>query len=121
MGLLSNLFGTPVPSINVLELHKKLAGQEQFLLLDVREPDEYASGHITNARLLPLGELGKRLNELPRDRQVVCICASGNRSVTATRALMAAGYNAINVKNGMFAWQMMNLPVDTGMSGALKR
>ena len=80
MNSLSSFFGLSVPSVSVLELNKKLTDGEQLLLLDVREPEEYVSGHIRGSRLIPLGELGNRLNELPKDSQVMCICATGSRS-----------------------------------------
>ena len=121
MGFFSDLFGTPVPSIDVKELNKKLVNGEQLHLLDVREPDEFQSGHIQGARLLPLGELRRRLNEVPKDSEIICICASGSRSVAATRALIGAGYHATNVSHGMMAWQMANLPIAKGMAGGSDR
>ena len=57
--------------------------QDGALLLDVREPAEWQSGHAAGATLLPLGQLGARLSELPRDREIITVCRSGNRSGTA--------------------------------------
>jgi rhodanese-related sulfurtransferase len=60
------------------------------------------------------GELETRLGELPEDREIACICASGSRSVAAARKLTAAGYTAISLTGGMMAWQRANLPIKTG-------
>ncbi len=83
-------------------------------LLDVREPYEYAAGHIDGARLLPLGELGRRLKELPQDREILVICRSGNRSGAATRQLVQAGYRAVNLSGGMIGWQRAGFPSRRG-------
>jgi rhodanese-related sulfurtransferase len=114
MGFLSNLFGNQVPTISVLEVNDKLKEGKGPFLLDVRQPEEFRSGHIAGAKLIPLGELDRRLSEVPRDREVVCICASGHRSVPAASTLLAAGYTASSMKNGMIAWQMARLPVNKG-------
>jgi rhodanese-related sulfurtransferase len=60
------------------------------------------------------------MNEVPRDQEIVCICASGHRSVPAVHTLKTAGYNASSMKNGMIAWQMAKLPVQRGMENARK-
>jgi len=60
--------------------------------------------------------LGKRINELPKDREIVCVCASGSRSRSATKLLVKAGYNAFDMKGGMFMWQRAQLPVKNGGS-----
>lgn len=80
----------------------------------MRQPEEFRSGHITGAKLIPLGELGRRLNEVPKGREVVCICATGHRSIPAVRKLAAAGFTASSMKNGMIAWQVAKLPVQKG-------
>jgi rhodanese-related sulfurtransferase len=116
MSLFTRIFGAPVPSLSALELHKKLKNRNQPYVLDVRQPEEFRLGHIAGAKLIPLGELSKRLNEVPRGREIVCICATGHRSVPAVRKLAAAGYSASSMKNGMIAWQMAKLPVQKGRS-----
>ena len=114
MNLMTRLFGTPVPVVDATELRDKLAGAKAPYLLDVRQPEEYHVGHIAGATLIPLGELETRLGELPKDREIACICASGSRSVAAARKLMAAGYTASSLTGGMMTWQRANLPVKTG-------
>jgi rhodanese-related sulfurtransferase len=113
---LSGIFGTPVPSISVTELQEKLKVANRPFLLDVRQPEEFREGHIAGAKLIPLGELRTRINELPKDKEIVCICASGSRSSSATRQLASAGYQVINMKGGMFIWQRAALPVKKGMA-----
>jgi len=117
MGFLSSVFSQPVPTIQARELQEKLAKGNRLYLLDVRQPEEFRLGHIAGTKLIPLGELGRRLNEVPKDREVVCICATGHRSVPAARKLITAGYTAHSLENGMMAWQMAKLPVQKGKSG----
>ncbi len=71
-------------------------------------------GHIAGAKLILLGQLGRRISEVSRDREIVCICAFGHRSAPAVQALNAAVYTARSMKNGMIAWQLARLPVDKG-------
>ncbi len=82
-------------------------------LIDVREPHEYEAGHAPGAEMIPLGQLAYRLQELPRDRDVLFICRSGNRSGVATGMARRAGMaRAVNVKGGMIAWSQGGLPVE---------
>jgi hydroxyacylglutathione hydrolase len=74
------------------------------LVVDVREPSEYAEGHVPGAMLVPLGSLGARVDELPREDRVYVICGGGNRSRTAAGLLTAAGRDAISVSGGTRAW-----------------
>lgn len=115
MSLFKRIFGGPVATMHVLELQKKLANGNRPFLLDVRQPEEFQLAHIAGATLIPLGELDRRLAEVPQGREVVCICASGHRSVPAVRKLAAAGFTASSLKNGMIAWQMAKLPVKRGI------
>jgi rhodanese-related sulfurtransferase len=114
MEFLSHLFGTPVPALNASELNEKLKDSKRPLVLDVREPDEYRRGHISGAKLIPLGELHRRMKELPKDKEIVCVCASGSRSHSATKILVDAGYTAINMNGGMYNWQRAGLTVKQG-------
>ena len=111
MNLLQSLFGAPLPSLNAMELDAKLKGPKRPLVLDVRQPEEFRSGHIPGAKLIPLGELSRRLNDLPKDREIVCVCASGSRSRSATKMLIGEGYNAVNMNGGMMMWSHAGLTV----------
>ncbi len=83
------------------------------VLIDVREQWEYDEGHIPNVKLIPLGELPNRLNEIPKDKFVVMTCRSGNRSGQATKFLRSQGFdNVHNMQGGILAWQKAGLPVE---------
>lgn len=90
----------------------QLRSQDDVLILDVRENDEYAAGHIPGATLVPLGQLASRLNELPRDKTIVAVCRSGNRSGQATQLLLQNGFDAHNMQGGMNAWQQAGFEVE---------
>ena len=114
MNLLETIFGKPAPSINPTEAQTRLKGVQPPIVIDVREPDEYQAGHIAGAKLIPLGQLARKMFELPKDRDIVCVCASGSRSNVATQQLLRAGYPAINLLGGMGGWQMAQLPIKKG-------
>jgi rhodanese-related sulfurtransferase len=114
MNLLQGLFGPPMPSVSAAELNEKLKQPKRPLVLDVRQPEEFRTGHIIGAKLIPLGELGQRLEELPNDKEIVCVCASGSRSSSATKMLLGKGYNAVNMKGGMLGWSYAGLSMKKG-------
>ena len=114
MNLFELLFGKPVSTVNALELNERLKTGKRPLVIDVRQRDEYRTGHIVGAKLIPLDKLHSHMKELPQHREIVCVCASGNRSASATRMLAKAGYNAVNMKGGMLAWRRANLSVGKG-------
>jgi len=74
---------------------------QQSCIIDVREPGEFALGHIEGAINIPLGVLRDRMEELPRDREILCYCAVGQRSYYASRALRQNGFKARNISGGM--------------------
>ncbi len=80
-------------------------------LLDVREDDEWAAGHAPDAVHVRLSELPERGGEIPRDREVYVICRSGARSAYAVQALTGAGWNAVNVSDGMTGWAVAGRPM----------
>lgn len=90
------------------------------MVVDVREADEYRAGHVPGARLIPLKELGARMHELPRGRPVYVVCQSGGRSVQATRMLLGAGIEAVNVRGGTAAWIQAGGPVEHGGTEAAR-
>lgn len=94
-----------LPSITVDQLAARLAAGETPFILDVREPEEEAEGTISGARLVPLATLPERLDELPRDREILVHCKSGGRSSRAVAFLHQAGFpQAVNVAGGINAW-----------------
>lgn len=90
--------------ITAAELAELIGTEEQPLLLDVREPDEFSSWAIPGALNVPLGELPLRIEEIPAGRSVVALCASGNRSRQATQFLARRGRQVANLEGGMAAW-----------------
>ena len=81
------------------------------LLLDVREDFEWERGHAPQALHVAMSELGQRVEELPRDQTIVCVCHIGGRSAMVVDALNRAGWQAVNVVGGMDAWAAAGLPV----------
>ncbi|MFJ7244293.1 rhodanese-like domain-containing protein [Kitasatospora sp. NPDC098652] len=76
------------------------------LVLDVREAFEFAAGHVPGARWVPLGMLAGSPAELPRDRAVMVICASGSRSRIGAELLGRAGFDAASVRGGTSEWSL---------------
>jgi len=97
------------PTLDVVSAAERIG--DGVYVLDVRQPEEFAAGHVERAVLVPLGELPARLGEVPADRQVVVVCRSGNRSGQATDYLVRAGVDAWNMEGGMLAWAAADLPI----------
>ena len=90
---------------SVEELKTRLDRHEPFLLLDVREPQEFEICRIPGSVLIPLGDLPSRLSELEGRDDMIVHCKSGVRSGKAVRLLREAGYSkARNLKGGILAW-----------------
>ncbi len=88
-------------------------GADYFL--DVRTPEEWAQAHLQNSTLIPLVDLPGRLNELPRDRKIVVVCATGSRSRQAQGILQKAGFTqAVSMKGGLTAWEAAGYPLVAG-------
>ncbi|MDK9703727.1 MAG: rhodanese-like domain-containing protein [Sulfuritalea sp.] len=93
-----------------------LINREDALVLDVRESGEWSSGHIPGARHITLGQLDKRLSEIEKfkDRPIIVVCASGNRSSSACGRLKKSGFEKVfNLSGGVSAWLGANLPLTT--------
>jgi rhodanese-related sulfurtransferase len=93
----------------------QLINRRDALVLDVREPGEYAAGHIPGAKHVPLGQLASRLKEFEKfkERPVVITCATGSRSGAAISILRKSGFNeAVNLKGGIAAWEQASLPLE---------
>jgi rhodanese-related sulfurtransferase len=93
-----------------------VACQAGATVLDVRESDEYAEGHVPGAQLMPLGVLPARVQDLPRAEPVFVICQSGGRSTQAAQLLDRAGIDVRNVAGGTSAWVRSGRPVEVGAS-----
>lgn len=113
--ILWSMLGSRVRGIKDVDTNAalQLINHKNAFVLDVREPDEYKAGHLLNAQLIPLGKLNERIGELAKykDKPVVVVCRSGNRSGTACVTLGKQGFTqAYNLTGGMMAWQKANLP-----------
>lgn len=109
--LFRKLFGPRIPTLSAAEARARMQQKPRPLLLDVRTPEEFKTGHIDGAKSLPLRSLPLRLSELPKSQEILCVCASGSRSSQAVKTLVSAGYNAFNLSGGMQAWVKAGLPV----------
>jgi len=97
--------GTKEGEIDPVEVHEKMERGDNFVLLDVREPHEYLICNIPFAKLIPLGDLPKRVNELDTAVEIVAHCKSGVRSAKACDFLRQAGFRKVrNMKGGITAW-----------------
>lgn len=84
-------------------------------ILDVRELSEWQTVHIPGATLIPLGELANRLNELPKDKEIVVVCRSGNRSAQGRDILLNAGFtNVTSMAGGMNQWTAAGYETSSG-------
>ena len=82
-------------------------------LVDVRTPREYQQAHIPGAVLIPLNELQNRMAEIPQDKPAIIVCATGNRSASASSVLKRAGYESVfNLEGGTVAWMRRGFPVE---------
>ena len=91
-----------------------MINREDAIVVDVREPHEYAAGHVPNARHIPMGQVDKRLGELDRfkDKPVIVVCQSGNRSSSTCNALTKRGFEKVyNLSGGISAWEQAGMPV----------
>ena len=93
---------TDVRECTVADLHA--AWQRKDLIVDVREPDEFAEGHVPSAVSIPLSQLATRLGEIHTDGPVYVVCRSGRRSIDAARTLSEAGFQALSVSGGTLEW-----------------
>jgi glyoxylase-like metal-dependent hydrolase (beta-lactamase superfamily II)/rhodanese-related sulfurtransferase len=112
--------GLPVASgdiqnISPVELHDLMinGNGNRPIVVDVREPWEYAQGHVPGALLIPLGQLASRLEDLDTERAVALICATGNRSQSAAALLGQKNFKKIyNVTHGTMGWAQQGLPIE---------
>jgi hydroxyacylglutathione hydrolase len=106
--------GAPVESIRGIDVHTlktSLAGNNPPLVLDVRSSDEFASGHIEGARNIYVGEIEQKIGDIPPDRHIVTLCASGRRALVAAAALKRLGRSDVDVCWGsMKAWKHASYP-----------
>jgi rhodanese-related sulfurtransferase len=99
------MFGWGVKTITTAQLAEEL-GEGKPVLLDVRTPEEFATGHVPQAVNIPLDQLAARAGELDPKARTLVICRSGHRSVSAAKLLAKQGFtDAYSVKGGTLAWK----------------
>lgn len=89
--------------------------EQGAFVLDVRQPEEWNELHVPGATLIPLDQLASRVNEVPKDKEVVVICRSGNRSQAGRDILLQAGFEKVtSVSGGIIAWRNAGYPTVSG-------
>ena len=103
---------TSLPAaINVDQAYEKY--QAGAFVLDVRTQEEWDEYHAPNTTLIPLDQLVARLNEIPRDREIVVVCRSGNRSQQGRDILLEAGFKQVtSMNNGLKEWRSKGYPIE---------
>lgn len=103
--------GCRVIPISVDEVYKIIINHEDYIIVDVRTPEEYGEGHIEGAKLIPISELEKRLDELPKDKPIIVYCRSGNRSKKAANVLVKNSFRRVYDMGGIVHWQEKGYPI----------
>jgi rhodanese-related sulfurtransferase len=99
--------------ISVTQAAEKL--NQGAFILDVRQPEEWTQFHISGATLIPLGELPNRLNEVPKDKEIIVVCRTGHRSAQGRDILKNAGFTKVtSMAGGVTQWQTQGLPTASG-------
>jgi rhodanese-related sulfurtransferase len=111
VNILKSIFPLTVPSLSPIDAHRRLIEENPPLVLDVRMENEFVSGHIKGAKHIPLNDLDQIMSQLPKDREIMCVCHSGIRSNIAAGRLHRAGYRVFNMRGGMMGWEQANLPI----------
>lgn len=119
--LAAGLFATGVslaapPPVTPQQLREMQAQKSAALyVLDVRSPEEFASGHVPGAVNIPYDQVASRLAEIPKDKELVLYCRSGRRAGLAAAELEKAGYEDLKLMQGdMPGWEKAGLPVEGG-------
>jgi rhodanese-related sulfurtransferase len=116
MNLFARFFGASVPKMSATELQEKIRTGKRPFILDVRQAEEYRLGHIPGAKLIPQDEIKQSIETLPKQREIVCVCASGSRSISVARILVAKGFQVFNMPGGMSVWNKEKFPLKKGLN-----
>lgn len=104
---------TALRIISVAEAYSKY--EQGIFLLDVRSPQEWEKNHIPNTTLIPLDQLPDRINEVPKDQEIMVICQSGRRSQKGRNVLLDAGFTHVSsISGGLNEWQASGYPTVSG-------
>jgi phage shock protein E len=100
-------------NVSAPEAKALIARTSRLLIVDVRTPDEFRQAHLRGAKLIPLSELEKRAQEIPKDRPLLVYCAVGARSLKAARFLSSKGYPEVyQISDGLIGWYKNGFPVE---------
>lgn len=102
------------------EVYEIIIEQKDYLIIDVRNPDEYAEGHLEGAVLIPVFELEGRLDELPEDKPIIVYCRTGGRSANAATILVENGFDQVYDMGGIMDWIGLNYPVIVGTTEVIE-
>ena len=106
--------GLSAPKVVSLEAAREAIDKSSAIVIDIREPNEHATGVAKGAKLIPMSQLSQRIKEVPQspDQPVLLICNTQNRSSRVAEQLRAAGYSNISyVNGGMSQWATRNWPM----------
>jgi rhodanese-related sulfurtransferase len=107
-------FSLAYQDLNAKQFYEMMQKEKNIIILDVRTPQEYQEGHISNAINIPVQILGQQLDKLKnfKDKKILVYCRSGHRSAIASQILDRAGFkNVYNLKGGLFEWKASGLPL----------
>ncbi len=105
----------PVENLSAVQARELLEQNQGTFLLDVRTPQEYFQVRLPDATLIPIDQVARRTEEIPRDKPILIYCAVGSRSAKVANYLAQAGYGPIyNLYGGIWGWQLRNYPVTKG-------
>ena len=90
----------------------KMYQQSGTFTVDVRTQEEWDEYHAPNTTLIPLDQLPNRLSEVPKDKEILVVCRSGNRSQQGRDILLSAGYNATSMAGGLKEWYAKGYPIE---------
>ncbi|MCI7550989.1 MAG: rhodanese-like domain-containing protein [Actinomycetaceae bacterium] len=111
MGFFDFMYAGGTPRITVAEARTRQAAGEP--LIDIREIYEWNRGHAAGAVHIPMARLAGSLDNYDKAQEIMLICASGNRSLTAAQRLIELGYKAVSVHGGTTAWKSAGYPMET--------
>lgn len=99
-------FGTRMINVTTSELEARLKNGEQLTVIDVREPWEYAEGHVPGSLLRPLGQIRTWISQFSRQQELFLICRTASRSAAAYQFMQAMGFTQVrNVSGGIITWR----------------
>ena len=105
---------TKAPSISATELNARLESGDAPVVIDVRSPEEYVTGHVPGSVNIPYDQVAERIGEVDAPHGVALYCMVGPRARKGESALLAAGYESVlHLEGGLAAWQAAGLPVET--------